>query len=180
MEQKPQPEAHLEIDAVGSFAVNGTVTVGRAPGCDVVVNARSVSRQHAQIFLEGNRFCIKDLGSANGTYVNDSKVTLQLLSDGDIVCFGEVRSVFRMSATSIGANTQATAETQLVTGRDLESDIPAAGEEDLRIKIRDLEAENERLKKLVAQLERVLADSNVRIRNLQERLNRPQPDQKRL
>jgi hypothetical protein len=198
--QEPQIEAYLEVDAVGRLPINRIATIGRAQGSDIVINTHSVSRQHARIFLEGDRFWIKDLESSNGTYVNGSKVTMQMLSEGDIICFGEVRSVFHTSTTNlhrpaamphdppadlkssfsdgtptggmIGPNIQSTAQTQLVTDRNLAPKPPAAAEEELLRKLRDLEAENERLKRLVAQLERALADSNLRIRNLQERLDR--------
>jgi pSer/pThr/pTyr-binding forkhead associated (FHA) protein len=207
-EQELQFEARLEIDAAGSFPIGRIATIGRAPGCDIIVNTPSVSRQHARIFLEGNHFWIKDLESANGTYVNGKIATIQMLSDGDILCFGEVRSVFR-SLTKNGQgpaavaqdplagvkdsfsdgtptgdwvipNLQATAKTQAGTDQGAEAGTPAsteadaqpAAEEALSRKIQELESENVRLKKLVAQLERVLADSNLRVRNLQERLGR--------
>jgi pSer/pThr/pTyr-binding forkhead associated (FHA) protein len=171
-EQSPQMGAYLEIDSIGRFVISETATIGRAQGCDIVVNAASVSRQHAQIFLEGDRFWIKDLGSSNGVYVNDSKATLQELSDGDVVLFGEVRSMFRISTQSIESIEQSTTQTQIGVVDDVESPASTAVEAELRRKIQNLEAENQRLKKLVTQLERVLADSNLRIRNLQERLEK--------
>jgi|WetSurMetagenome_2_1015567.scaffolds.fasta_scaffold10062_2 pSer/pThr/pTyr-binding forkhead associated (FHA) protein len=198
--QESQREAYLEVDTAGAFPISRIATIGRAPECDVAINTLSVSRQHARIFLEGGRFWIKDLESSNGTYVNGVKAALQMLSDGDVVCFGEVRSVFHTSAENvqrsavlpddpladlkssfsdgtptgsmIGPNIQPAAQTQLVVNQDPAPMMPAAGEDGLLRRIQELEAEKERLKKLVAQLERVLADSNLRIRNLQERLEK--------
>lgn len=49
-------------------------TIGRAQGCDLVVNDSGVSSTHASIYREGNRIWILDEGSANGTGVNGSIV----------------------------------------------------------------------------------------------------------
>jgi pSer/pThr/pTyr-binding forkhead associated (FHA) protein len=50
------------------------VTLGREPGNDIVLNAPSVSRRHARIYVWEGRCCIEDLGSSNGVYVNGHKI----------------------------------------------------------------------------------------------------------
>jgi FHA domain/Domain of unknown function (DUF1707) len=55
----------------------GTATrmiVGRAPNCDCVVPEDCVSRKHAQLWRDGERWYVRDLGSRNGTRVNGVRV----------------------------------------------------------------------------------------------------------
>jgi pSer/pThr/pTyr-binding forkhead associated (FHA) protein len=63
--------------------------IGRAEGCHVVVNEGLVSRRHARILIERGRAYIEDLGSANGTFVNQSRLHGRtLLFPGDHVFVG--------------------------------------------------------------------------------------------
>jgi FHA domain/Domain of unknown function (DUF1707) len=48
--------------------------VGRAPNCDCVLPEDCVSRRHAQLWREGERWFLRDLGSRNGTRVNGMRV----------------------------------------------------------------------------------------------------------
>ena len=48
--------------------------VGRAPNCDCVVPEDCVSRRHAQLWRDGERWFLRDLGSRNGTRVNGMRV----------------------------------------------------------------------------------------------------------
>jgi serine/threonine protein kinase len=59
--------------------------LGRASECDIIVRAADVSKQHCQILVEADRVLIEDLGSANGTFVNDRPVQQARLHDGDHV-----------------------------------------------------------------------------------------------
>lgn len=64
------------------------VVIGRSSACDVQVDQESVSRNHCQISFNGNTYCIRDMGSTNGTYVNDDLVEEVSLVDGDQVKVG--------------------------------------------------------------------------------------------
>jgi len=65
-----------------------TVMVGRDRTCQVVLSHPAVSRRHARITLSGSSYVLEDLKSANGTYVNNTRVERVKLKAGDIVRFG--------------------------------------------------------------------------------------------
>lgn len=53
----------------------GTVVIGRAGrGADIELDAPQVSARHAEVRVEGGRVAIRDLGSLNGTWVNDQRI----------------------------------------------------------------------------------------------------------
>ena len=62
--------------------------VGRKPECNIRVPVSSVSREHCEILLEGEKLTIRDLGSSNGTYVNRQRVQEATLGAGDLVGLG--------------------------------------------------------------------------------------------
>ena len=51
------------------------VTFGRAEGSTVILEDAYISDHHARVFLRDNEWCIADLGSTNGTFLNQVKVT---------------------------------------------------------------------------------------------------------
>lgn len=66
------------------------VVIGRSPSCDLPVASSRVSRRHAWVHREGNRFAISDLGSRNGTFVNDARVVgSRVLQPGDRIAVGD-------------------------------------------------------------------------------------------
>jgi DNA-binding winged helix-turn-helix (wHTH) protein len=54
---------------------DGEHVVGRDPTADVVIDAPSVSRRHARIQIGGDKVLLEDLGSKNGSYVGERRVT---------------------------------------------------------------------------------------------------------
>ncbi len=67
--------------------------VGRSSKCDVQLDQESVSRNHARISRQRSNYVIHDLGSTNGTYVNDELVDEVVLRDGDQIKIG--RTIFK-------------------------------------------------------------------------------------
>ncbi|WP_067168866.1 FHA domain-containing protein [Microtetraspora niveoalba] len=64
-------------------------TLGRDSGAAaVVLDDGTVSRRHARLEIAGDRLVLTDLGSSNGTYVNDTRVTRQVLVPGDRMRIG--------------------------------------------------------------------------------------------
>jgi diguanylate cyclase (GGDEF)-like protein len=64
-------------------------TIGREEGNHIVVDLDNVSRRHAMIIRRQGRMFVKDLGSTNGTYLNDQEVTQETpLRSGDLIKVG--------------------------------------------------------------------------------------------
>src|SRR3954471_9164328 len=88
IEERPMEGREIE-------ATPGLV-VGRE-GTDVVLADPEVSRRHAAVREHGDGVAIEDLGSTNGTFVNDRRISgLEPLADGDTVRFGN--TVWRLRA----------------------------------------------------------------------------------
>jgi FHA domain len=67
----------------------GATFFGRGPACTVTIPDPQMSRTHAVVFVDEHRAVLRDLGSCNGTRVNDKVVVRDVvLNDGDQVCFG--------------------------------------------------------------------------------------------
>ncbi|NUN49468.1 MAG: FHA domain-containing protein [Candidatus Brocadiae bacterium] len=73
---------------------NEVLTIGRDPSALIKVMDHGVSRQHAEIFKIGEMCFIRDLKSTNGTFVNDGKVSEELLRAGDQVRIGNTVMTF--------------------------------------------------------------------------------------
>lgn len=98
LERAPKHVAMLidRKDAAKRFDLLATTDIGRAQGSTITLSDATVSRQHARIRLEDDKFLLFDLGSANGTFVNDQQVEAPAtLVDGDVVRFGEVEFTFK-------------------------------------------------------------------------------------
>ena len=66
----------------------GMTTLGRRPDCQVRIPLPIVSRTHCRISNKDNRLVIQDLGSANGTFVNDRQITESEIKAGDRIKIG--------------------------------------------------------------------------------------------
>lgn len=71
-----------------------TLTFGRDPACGVHLDSDMISRRHAKVEAFNGVYQLDDLGSTNGSFVNDIKVTTTRLKDGDRVGLGKVLMKF--------------------------------------------------------------------------------------
>jgi diguanylate cyclase (GGDEF)-like protein len=69
------------------------LVIGRSSKCEIQVDQESVSRNHAKIINTGKSILLRDLGSTNGTYVNDELIDEYVLRDGDFIKIG--RTIFK-------------------------------------------------------------------------------------
>lgn len=86
------PRAALRVVSGGTPTVvrlQGRTVAGRAPSCAVPLEDSSVSREHAAFVRRDGTWWVVDLGSTNGTAVNDRTAAEHELSDGDRVRLGD-------------------------------------------------------------------------------------------
>lgn len=88
---------HWLVGPHGRYALKpGTNVLGRDPTADLRLDAVEISRRHACILVADEGAAIEDLGSKNGTSVDDSPLTARLdLKDGDSIRVGSVTLVYR-------------------------------------------------------------------------------------
>jgi predicted component of type VI protein secretion system len=96
-DQSPSPAGGLRLrlslkgQPVQSFRFDqDAIIVGRDPYCDIYVDNPGVSRQHLRIERAGaGEFRVRDLDSANGTFLNNQPVQIAALRDGDAIQLGK-------------------------------------------------------------------------------------------
>lgn len=92
------------------YDLKDVVVLGRALDCQVHIRDLTVSRRHARITRQDDRFMVEDLGSGNGTYVNDHAVRRHYLINGDVIRVCNARFEFQDidrptdSVTMVGAS----------------------------------------------------------------------------
>lgn len=75
--------------------VHDGFVIGRVAGCDLVIDDSKASRRHARLVVEAGVAEVEDLGSSNGTRLNDKPVTRRVLRDGDRIQIGATVLVYR-------------------------------------------------------------------------------------
>ncbi len=93
------PDVFLEVldgDREGLIfpITDKTVTIGRAPECDLVLPDPYVSRKHCQIVFRGDHFTVLDLGSLNKTKVKNNPYIQKNLKHDYILSLGKTRLRF--------------------------------------------------------------------------------------
>ena len=85
----------------------GELTVGRSRTCDVTINDPSVSRKHVILIPGDGHILIRDLGSSNGTFIDDRRVQAEdVLEHGNVLRMGDAEVHVRVLP---GQDTAATA-----------------------------------------------------------------------
>lgn len=74
------------------FSMEQSVNIaGRSPETSIFIDESSVSRRHAKIFIGSDHATIEDLGSSNGTFVNNAPIkAARILKDGDMIRLGAI------------------------------------------------------------------------------------------
>ncbi|HEU5171350.1 MAG TPA: FHA domain-containing protein [Gemmatimonadales bacterium] len=74
-----------------AFPIEGDMVVGRSPAAHLVLADRFVSLRHARLTVQDATVLVDDLGSSNGTFVNDERVgSSARLTEGDRLRIGSV------------------------------------------------------------------------------------------
>lgn len=103
------------------FALNADTTIlGRRADSRLRIPASDVSRQHCRISIADETVAVKDLGSANGTFVNGKRVSEAELSPGDRLAVGPVVFVVQIDG-----------EPEVIEPADVEADaLPPVGDKE--------------------------------------------------
>ena len=86
------PACHLHIETGHSEKKDYTFTepfrIGRGSSCQVRLSDDVVSRKHAEVLFIGDRWWLRDLGSANGTFIDGRRIEHAALQNGARIRFG--------------------------------------------------------------------------------------------
>lgn len=68
----------------------GATTIGRKNDCTIRIPLPEISRRHAEVLMEEESLVLRDLGAANGTFLNNRKIIEEDLEAGDQIMIGPV------------------------------------------------------------------------------------------
>lgn len=80
--------------------VKNRTIIGRGHDADITVDDTGISRKHVEILWDGTRAEVNDLGSTNGSQLNDAPVHKAPLASDSVIIIGRTRIVFRVLAQS--------------------------------------------------------------------------------
>lgn len=86
------------------------ITIGRQAGVSLLLDHSSVSRRHAEIAYANGQYALRDLGSSNGTFVNDTRLepkSVHILTQDERVRFGKVTYTFQLRSATTQAKATA-------------------------------------------------------------------------
>lgn len=132
------PRLIVRVSPTGGDSVaelnRSRVTIGRSARNDLCVEDPFASRLHAEVRSRGDSFWLSDLGSANGTLLNDVRMTAPvMLRDGDIIRIGETAIEFNDRADT----TRTKGRTQILLA---DSYMPSEGEVTIAGKVNNSQA----------------------------------------
>ncbi len=97
LSQPPRLVVRLKGRPLKTYPFAGAeMSVGRLPENEIVIDNLSVSRKHAAITSRTDGYVLRDLGSKNGTLLNDRPVSEAKLSSGDVIMIGKYEILFQI------------------------------------------------------------------------------------
>jgi len=105
-------------DALPSDVPVGEFTVGRSAGCNIVSDSPEVSKLHARLLRAADKLTVRDLGSANGTWVNGVRVSEAPLLDGDLLAFAGERYRVSVAMGEITSSTVSALRAEELAARE--------------------------------------------------------------
>ncbi len=108
---------------------NSCITIGRLPENDIAIASISVSRRHNRIEQDPTRqYILTDLNSLNGTYVNNQKISITKLMDGDKITIGKYSILFEIIPEESELNETAVLKNQKSTIANSTANSPLSKE----------------------------------------------------
>jgi general secretion pathway protein A len=94
-QQIPRVVVFRKDNTIDEYAIDKeTITLGRMPGNDIVLDDTVVSGHHAKVVTLGGNSFIEDLNSTNGTYVNGERIMKCILKHGDMIALARSKMKF--------------------------------------------------------------------------------------
>jgi len=93
----PQLQVFLsDENEISQDLTEDRITVGRLADNTLRIEDASISSHHAELILDGSKYQLQDLGSTNGTFVNETQITTDhvMLNHGDQVRFGRIVAIY--------------------------------------------------------------------------------------
>jgi hypothetical protein len=115
------PAAWIELPDRTTVLLTGNCRIGRIKGNEIVNPDTRVSRHNSVVQRQGTHFVLVDLGSTNGTFLNDSRIFKPTrLKHGDVILVGSERYTFRepdLSGPATDPNDSLRYRTEVVVGK---------------------------------------------------------------
>ncbi|HEY5536547.1 MAG TPA: trypsin-like peptidase domain-containing protein [Ignavibacteria bacterium] len=89
-------KGRLQYMGKAFFVEEDELTIGRNPGCNIVIRDKYISKVHCSIRANNGEFYLTDLNSKNGTKINGIKKKYCELKNGDVISFGNVQIIFNL------------------------------------------------------------------------------------
>jgi len=105
--------------------------IGRSKTADLLLVDPSVSREHAVIIREGERWIVEDLGSANGILVNGEPAKRHALAEGDIIAMGDSVLIFTWGQVNVAPDARVNIDAESKP----DSPEPWTGEADIQFHV---------------------------------------------
>jgi hypothetical protein len=95
----------LDLNCGDAFEIDKDIVLGRTGSSDIVIRDTFTSSKHARVFIKTGHYWLEDLGSTNGTFLNEVLVEQPVvLADGDMIRVGGVTLQFVRCGHEMGVH----------------------------------------------------------------------------